>query len=312
MKEKDFRRLLKRAAAGKENAEEKELLEKFITSKLKTGEELPFSSNQQAVLEKTLSAIRFRRNRKLIYNSLKYAAVLLLCTFTAYQFFTTSTLKNNIEPTQFVEVTTQKGERKTIILPDSSIVVLNANSSCKYPKVFSGNQRLINLKGEGFFEVTHDETKPFIVKTKNLATTVLGTSFDIQEKQSSVSVTVSTGRVKVDQLNNSQSEEIILTKNKRFELNLKTNASVLSTTNAELSSNWSREILAFENENLGQVFKKLEVWYNVDIDCQSKALLQRTVKARYEKKSLDYVLEDLKFILDINYEIKGNKITITN
>lgn len=85
----------------------------------------------------------------------------------------------------------------SVNLPDGSEIVLKANSSIKYPSHFPGKSREVSLEGEAFFKVKKDTEHPFIVKTENLTTEVLGTSFNIRSGQHYSVVTVATGRVKV-------------------------------------------------------------------------------------------------------------------
>src|SRR5690606_18082388 len=72
------------------------------------------------------------------------------------------------------------GIKLTKVLPDGSKVTLNSNSSISYTEGFTESTREIKLKGEAFFQVTKDPARPFIVHTGNIATTALGTSFNIR------------------------------------------------------------------------------------------------------------------------------------
>lgn len=74
---------------------------------------------------------------------------------------------------------TSRGMDYTFVLPDSTRVCLNAESSLRFPEQFSGNLREVELKGEAYFEVKPDASRPFVVKTANLVTRVYGTAFDV-------------------------------------------------------------------------------------------------------------------------------------
>ena len=86
-----------------------------------------------------------------------------------------------------------------VTLPDGSVVTLTPASSLKYPRVFNAAQRTVYLTGEGFFNVFHDSTHPFLVFTDRVVTTVVGTSFSVQAYggQQDVLVKVKTGKVRV-------------------------------------------------------------------------------------------------------------------
>ena len=75
--------------------------------------------------------------------------------------------------------TTARGHKAKIVLPDGTRVTLNAASSLVYPESFHGKNRQVELTGEGFFEVTSDPARPFLVQSPNFSTTVLGTVFNI-------------------------------------------------------------------------------------------------------------------------------------
>lgn len=78
------------------------------------------------------------------------------------------------------QVSTGISQRKNIILPDGTQVWLSPSTLLEYPSVFNGNTREIKLSGEGFFEVAHDASHPFIIHSDDIQTTVLGTSFNLQ------------------------------------------------------------------------------------------------------------------------------------
>ena len=72
------------------------------------------------------------------------------------------------------------GQRANLTLPDGTNVWLNARSEMRYPAVFTGNKREITLDGEAYFEVTHNEDKPFVVQTNKCNVEVLGTKFNVE------------------------------------------------------------------------------------------------------------------------------------
>ena len=83
--------------------------------------------------------------------------------------------------TEYNEIVVEKGGRaNTLLLSDGSKIILNASTRFKYPTSFNGDERVVHLEGEAYFEVAKNHSKPFIVKLKNQQITVLGTSFNIQ------------------------------------------------------------------------------------------------------------------------------------
>ena len=100
----------------------------------------------------------------------------------------------------YMEAATSYGERKQILLPDGTQLTLNSCSHVRYPNNFIGEERKIELEGEGYFQVHRNEEQPFIVSTRRFDVRVLGTCFDIKSYSSDevVSVEVESGKVQVD------------------------------------------------------------------------------------------------------------------
>lgn len=103
------------------------------------------------------------------------------------------------------------GKRKTVKLPDGSLITLEPNSRLAYPNRFTGGTREVHLTGEAYFEVKPNKEKPFIVRTPNLIATVLGTSFNVEAYQNGIArVVVTTGRVKVQTVNASNELQTVI------------------------------------------------------------------------------------------------------
>jgi ferric-dicitrate binding protein FerR (iron transport regulator) len=124
------------------------------------------------------------------------AVLLVLITGTGYYF--KDAIGGFLNPVEMLQVTAGKNERKMVQLPDGSSVNLEPGSTLGYPREFKGKERAINLDGEAFFEVTRNAEHPFVIRTRLIHTTVLGTSFSVQAYGAQeAKVVVVTGRVKV-------------------------------------------------------------------------------------------------------------------
>ena len=92
-----------------------------------------------------------------------------------------------------------RGEKSIITMNDGSRVYLNSSSTLSYPATFPSDKREVFLEGEAFFEVTRNENRPFVIRSGNLTTKVLGTSFNVNAfDANNISVSVATGKVQVD------------------------------------------------------------------------------------------------------------------
>jgi ferric-dicitrate binding protein FerR (iron transport regulator) len=103
------------------------------------------------------------------------------------------------------------GKRKTVKLPDGTLITLEPNSKLAYPNRFTGSTREVRLTGEAYFEVKPNHEKPFIVHTPYVIATVLGTSFNVEAYSNGIArVVVTTGRVKVQTVNASNELQAVI------------------------------------------------------------------------------------------------------
>ena len=182
------------------------------------------------------------RHKRIIPAWLKIAAAsMVLLGLFAFYFFNTGKAENagamvsRVETAKdgLLRITTNTGEGKSIILPDSTQIWLSPSSAIEYPEKFTGALREIKLSGEAFFEVAHDAAHPFIIHSGNIETKVLGTSFNIQayDNQEEIKVTVVTGKVNV--ANTEKSEHVELVANQLAVFHRKTTALVKKDTDKE-------------------------------------------------------------------------------
>lgn len=104
--------------------------------------------------------------------------------------------RNAADPLVWQELVTAAGEQQRVVLPDSSVVYLNGRSTLYYPKQFRGEQRVVRLSGEAFFEVSRDPERPFFVISKDFTTKVLGTAFNV-DTDLAPGIAVAEGKVQV-------------------------------------------------------------------------------------------------------------------
>lgn len=154
-------------------------------------------------------------------------------------------------------ITTDKAREWHLTLPDGSNVWLNAESSIKYPLVFSGKERIVRMTGEAYFQVKHNEAKPFVVKVSNQIIEDLGTEFNVNAylNESSVKATLIKGIIKVNEKVLRPGQQALIENGKM----------AINDVNAEQAIAWKNGIFSFENTDLKEVMKQLARWYNIDI-----------------------------------------------
>lgn len=212
----------------------------------------------------------------------KYAALFVLAAGLAWLGYTQ--IKDSGE---WVQMATLTGERKVFYLPDSSRVVLNENSTLRYQEAFTGKERLVELTGEGFFEVQKNPSKPFVINSGNAQTKVLGTSFNVKaiDKAEEVTVTVSTGKVSFSSLETNN--QVILTPG--FTGRMLGNGTVAKSKTIDDSSiSW--QTLKYEGARLIEIESSLEKYFGVDISLSDNSLQHCTFTGTFTQPDLKEIL----------------------
>jgi transmembrane sensor len=171
------------------------------------------------------------------------------------------------------EVKNTSARPKSLVLEDGSEVVLQPGSSISYPDHLGSKQRLVYLEGEAFFNVKRNTARPFIVSTENLATQVLGTSFNVKsyDNSGSVEVRVVSGRVSVYEILKNDKEAkrngVILTPNQKIVFDKKSRKMELGIVKnpAVVKPVASRQIFEFSETPVADIFALLETTYEIDI-----------------------------------------------
>lgn len=214
MQKEDFITLAQKYAQNKCSLSEKEAVETFFLQQTEKEQNTIILSlteeKRNAILHKINSEINKPKGklRSLYFKTATIAAIVLV--LLGISFLTTQSTRKNL-----ITQSATKGEIKTLSLPDGSQLILNANSSVTYSTDFIDNRKLI-LKGEAYFKVVKNPSSPFIVKTEQFETKVLGTSFTIKAyKNNPNQISVLTGKVEVNSTKKTH-WKLILTKNQQL------------------------------------------------------------------------------------------------
>lgn len=271
---------------------------------------LPTSAQKEEYKEEArrlLKRIQKEERRFSFLSLLKYAAMfvaVLSVGWSIYQFSWTSELDDLV----YTEIRVKKGEHKQATLPDGTKVVLNAGSYMKYPERFISDFRLIEMDGEAFFEVTHDESKPFIVRTKEADVRVLGTSFNVKayNTDEQVLVSVRSGKVQVDM------PEAMMRLIPNEQLVLDRNNGEFRKKNEDVNRviSWIDGGLYFNRTPVRSVVMELRRMYNCEIIFQSGATYNEHIYGEHENKSLESVLKSIQYTTGIKYRKEGSKIIL--
>lgn len=192
-----------------------------------------------------------------------------------------------------------------IRLSDGSRVTLHQNSQLTYPRYFIGNTRDVYLEGTGFFEVTRNEEKSFIVKQEYLSTRVLGTSFIVSFLDSIASVKVISGKVGVTA--QATGEKVhLLEANQKINFKVSTNELSIDPDFSPNDLSWKTGIIKFENTPIDLVAQDIYATYQKEIT-YSEDLKSLNVTAIFEKQSFTEIVKELSLILNADVAFKNNK-----
>jgi len=193
---------------------------------------------------------------------------------------------------------TPRGEKSMVKLPDGSQVWLNANSKLICHS-FTSRSRDVELSGEAFFRVTHNKKSPFRVKTDECEVEVLGTEFNVMAYKNFgyKEITLLSGKVDV-RVKNAQK---VLTPGEA--LTIKGNKVWVSETNASRSSAWVDNKFDFQNISLSELVKRLENWYDVDIELDNPLNKDVTFSGTFKnEETIWQVLDAIQVYLPVSYE----------
>jgi len=206
---------------------------------------------------------------------------------------------------------TNTNENQFITLSDGSKVVLRHGSKLNFPSSFSGNKREVALIGEAYFDIHHDNKKPFIIHTGTITTTVLGTAFDIAAypSQKKVVVTVTRGRVRVD---NDHKNSVILTPNEQVVYDNKTEAVQKNKVEAVKTLTWASSDMVFDGVSFKSIAVLLSRRYQVSIEFKNPELENCPITASFNgTESLKEILEILCTARGTSYKFENEqKVTI--
>ncbi|MGO4819012.1 FecR family protein [Flavobacterium sp. W22_SRS_FP1] len=190
-----------------------------------------------------------------------------------------------------------KGQRLSIILPDSSTVILNSGSKVKYSSDF-GKERAIWLEGEAFFKVTKNTKSPFIVHTNDFDVKVLGTEFNINS--TTLNQTVSLAKGKVNVLLKESTDEINLLPNEELVWNAKTKAIIKRNFDISKALAWKENILLLDDMKIEDAISKINLFYGVNFVIKDSAIAKQHIKGAFKDQTIDEFITSLEFISDVS------------
>ena len=165
-------------------------------------------------------------------------------------------------------LSTKRSEQFQVILPDGSHVWLDAESSLKYPVTFQGNQRVVELTGQGYFEVSHNAAMPFIVKTNRTDVQVLGTHFNVAayDDDANAKTTLLEGSVRI----RSNGAAALLKPGEQAVLDNNGHLTVNNSVDVNREVAWKNGLFDFKKAGIEEIMAKATRWYDIDVKYEGK------------------------------------------
>lgn len=210
---------------------------------------------------------------------------------------------------QYNELRVPRGGEYDIELADGTKISLNSSSSLIYPEMFAGDERVVSLSGEAYFEVAKSE-KPFWVKVGNLALKVYGTSFNINTHvEGKIRTVLVEGKVGISVAGQ---KECILMPSQLAEFDVDKGTIEVRDVDVFPYIAWTRGEFVFEGERLETIMETLSLWYDMEVfyaNERMKDLHFTGIVKRYE--DVDVILNVLEKTVSVHFNRKG-KVLIIN
>jgi transmembrane sensor len=272
---------------------------KKLENKIEVDENLAWQKFQQRLAKKERTKVLYF-NKKVL---MQLAAILIL--YAAGVLFYYQYIKAN-KPHFKMLVIKSVQQTKTDTLPDASVVVLNKNSSLSYPSAFHSAQRKVTLTGEAFFTISPDKKKPFIITVNDVTVQVVGTSFNVKNRNGITEIIVETGVVQV------------LYKNKMIELRPKEKISITAgntmlhreVVTDRLYNYYRSKILQCDATPLWKVTEALSQAYGTYISIDDKTLVNLPLTATFNNEPLDTVLHVIAQTFNLKVIKNGSHIVL--
>lgn len=269
--------------------------------------------------------------RRKFYQISAIAASLLILIGLSIAWLYSSWQNRGFSENDFTYIYSPRGQRTQVILPDSTRVWLNSETSIRYPVSFNKKSREVTIEGEAFFKVTKNAQKPFYVKTSDLRVKVYGTSFNVKAypNEKYIETTLIEGKLSV--IPNSKPEapenEIFLKPKDKLKFPKpgmidmdSVSASVKKTLaqknqdkkdmpkmllsrniNSDPENLWKDGKLIFMDEKFGDMAIKLERWYDVKIHFENEKIRDFRFTGKIDKETINQAMEALKISSQNSY-----------
>ena len=250
-----------------------------------------------------------KQTRRVLLKFVKYAAVIAILLVNIWL------LADKFLPEEkaplYTQIKVPTGQRIYMTLQDGTEAWLSPRSIIRIPSEFSKNERSVELDGEGFFAVTKDAKRPFIVKTQNYNIKVLGTRFNVFAYTQSKRFETNLVEGSVQVINSRRPEEHVTLKPDEM-VSLKNGVLVKSASVFNNEEYLKSGIFYFSNKKFSEILDYLTLWYKVTFDIKDSAQIDKYVSGKFRQSDdIERILKALQGVHQFKYQInKNNEIKI--
>lgn len=249
-----------------------------------------------------------RQHYRTLINVMSYAAIIIL--ILASTLYLKNQLSNPVE-LEYNISSVSHGQSETITLDDGTVVTVNAGSTFIYPNKFLSDTRTVFLTGQANFHVAKNAEKPFIVKTKHMDITAIGTTFTVESYPNSnfTKATLVEGCIKID-METANNESFILNPNNQLTYNHDNNNVSIIDVDAVRLASWVEGHLIFQGATFDEIASALEKKFNIIINYNTDKISKNLFYVKFNPN------ESLKEVMDVlimltpksDYKIDGSTV----
>lgn len=247
--------------------------------------------------EKKISILNILYNKSVEWLKIAIAVIFTLLLSYFYQEH-----KVGLDSMAMSTISVPEGQRTNITLPDGTNAWLNARTTIQYPVSFNRRERFVILKGEAYFDVKRNESKPFVVRTDAYNIEVLGTKFNVNAYPGTekFETTLMHGSVKVI-LKTDSLQTVILAPDHK--LSLEKGRLIMTKVEDYNPYRWKEGLICFSDESFPNIMKDFEKYYGVKIVIENENVLQSNFTGKFRQSDgIDYALRILRKNINFQYE----------
>ncbi len=271
-----------------------------------------YETDQELKILQSQLGPRISQHAITLKKALQMAAILLIAFGLGWSSrFISFSSKQQTAQANMQEIFVPKGQVNQVFLADGTRIWINSESRLIAPSTFASKERVVKLSGEAFFEVAKDYKRPFRVEVNGQQIEVLGTSFNVRayENSGEIETTLETGQIKLS----AAGQTTLLLPGEQSLFDKTSKQLKINRVDPRTISAWKNGRYEFQNENLPEVFKVVERWYDVEIDANDDSFRDMHFSGVIKRnKDVGHFLDLLNHTIPIQYKIDGDKIKISS